>query len=82
MVHRDHFLLGTNRIDLLNLKKSSDRPVIVAKPFLKPPNMEMPTRQKSPSFSINLALRTFGKFLIVFSKRVNLLYLLYSIACS
>ena len=34
-------------------------------------------KQKSPSFPRNLALKTFGKLLIVFSKKVNLLYLLY-----
>ena len=37
-------------------------------------------RQKSPSFLINLALGTFGKLLIVFSTKVNLLYLLYPTA--
>ena len=34
-------------------------------------------KQKSPPFPRNLALKTFGKLLIVFSKKVNLLYLLY-----
>ena len=34
-------------------------------------------KQKSPSFPRNLALKTFGKLLIAFSKKVNLLYLLY-----
>ena len=31
LVHRNHFFVYTNRINLLNLKKSSDRLVIVAK---------------------------------------------------
>ena len=35
-------------------------------------------KQKSPSFPRNLALGTFGELLIVFSTKVNLLYLLYS----
>ena len=35
-------------------------------------------KQKSPSLHRNLALRTFDKLLIVFSTKVNLLYLLYS----
>ena len=35
-------------------------------------------KQKSPSLSRNLALGTFGKLLIVFSTKINLLYLLYS----
>ena len=34
-------------------------------------------KQKSPSISRNLALGTFGKLQIVFSTKVNLLYLLY-----
>ena len=37
-------------------------------------------KQKSPSLSRNLALGTFGKLPIVFSTKVNLLYLLYSTA--
>ena len=35
-------------------------------------------KQKSPSLHRNLALGTFDKLLIVFSTKVNLLYLLYS----
>ena len=34
-------------------------------------------KQKSPSFPRNLALGTFGKLLMVFSTKVNLLYFLY-----
>ena len=37
-------------------------------------------KQKSPSLPRNLALKTFGELLIMFSKKVNLLYLLYSSA--
>ena len=37
-------------------------------------------KQKSPSLPRNLALGTFSKLLIVFSTKVNLLYLLYSTA--
>ena len=37
-------------------------------------------KQKSPSFPRNLALGTFGELPIVFSTKVNLLYLLYSMA--
>ena len=36
-------------------------------------------KQKSPTLPRNLALRTFGKLPIVFSTKVNLLYLLYSL---
>ena len=35
-------------------------------------------KQKRPSLPRNLALGTFGKLLIVFSTKINLLYLLYS----
>ena len=52
--------------------------VMVAKGFLKLPNLHMQIKQMSPSLPRNLALGTFGKFLIVFSIKVNLLYLLYS----
>ena len=37
-------------------------------------------KQKSSSLPRNLALGTFGELLIVFSTKVNLLYLLYSMA--
>ena len=37
-------------------------------------------KQKSPSLPRNLALGTFGELPIVFSTKVNLLYLLYSVA--
>ena len=40
----------------------------------------MPTKQKNPSLPRNLALETFGELPIVFSTKINLLYLLYSMA--
>ena len=40
----------------------------------------MLTKQKSPSLLRNLALTIFGKLLIVFSTKVNLLYLFFSMA--
>ena len=70
------FIVCTNRIDLLNQKKSLDRLVIVAKGFSKLPNLHMLIKQKSPSLPRNLAVGTFGELLIVFSTKVNLLYLL------
>ena len=51
-----------------------------AKGFLKLPNLNMLIKQKSPSLLRNLALGTFGESPIVFSTKVNLLYLLYSTA--
>ena len=73
------FFVCTSRINLLNLKESSGSLVIVAKEFLKLPNLHMPLKQKSPSLPRNLVLGTFGELLIVFSTKVNLLYL-YSTA--
>ena len=51
---------------------------MVAKGFLKLPNLHMLIKQKSPLLPRNLALVTSGELLIVFSTKVNLLYLLYS----
>ena len=68
IVYRNHiFFVWTNRINLLNLKEGSDRLVIVTKWFLKLPNLRMLMKQKSPLLPGNLALRTFGKLLVVFS---------------
>ena len=61
---------------------SSDRLVIIAKGFLKLPKLHMLIKQKSLSLPRNLALGTFGEFLIVLSPKVDLLYLLYSTARS
>ena len=43
-------------------------------------NLHMLIKQKSPLLHRNLALVTSGELLIVFSTKVNLLYLLYSTA--
>ena len=59
--------------------KSWDRLEIVAKRFLKLPNLHMLIKQKSPSLPRKLALGTFGKLLKVFSTKTSLLHLLYSI---
>ena len=74
------FFVCTKRKNLLILKQSSDSLVIVAKEFLKLPNLHMLIKQKSPLLPRNLALQIFGKLLIVFSTKENLLYLLYSMA--
>ena len=65
---------------LIFLFAQSDRLVIVAKGFKKLPNLHMLIKQKSLSLPRNVALGTFGKSLIVFSTKINLLYLLYSTA--
>ena len=62
----------TKRIILLILKQSSGRLVIVAKGFLKLPNLHMLIKQKSLLLPRNLALMTFGELLIVFSTKINL----------
>ena len=77
IVQRNDFFVCTKRINLLNLKQSSDRLVIVAKGFLKLPNLHMLIKQKSPSLPRNLTLGAFGELLIVFSTK---LYLPYSTA--
>ena len=55
------FFVCTDRINLLNLKEGSDRLVITAKGFLKLPNLQLLIKQKSVSFSKNLALGNFPK---------------------
>ena len=73
IVHRNHFFR------LYQHNKSSESKVkFIAKGFLKLPNLHMLLKQKSPSLPRNLSLVTFGELLIVFSTKVNLLYLLYS----
>ena len=77
IVHRNiTFFICTKEKNLLI--QSSDRLVINAKGFLKLPNLHMLIKQKSPLLPRNLALVTSGELLIVFSTKVNLLYLLYS----
>ena len=71
IVHRNHFFVCTNKINLLNLQSNSDRLAIIAKGFLKLPNLHMLLNQKSPSLPINLALGTFGRWLILFSTKVT-----------
>ena len=51
---------------------------ISCKRVLEATKVHMLLKQKSPSFPRNLTLWTFGEMLIVFSTKVNLLYLLYS----
>ena len=50
-----------------------DRLAIVAKGFLKLPNLHMLIKQKNLLLLRNLAFNTFGELLIVFSTKVNLL---------
>ena len=72
------FFVYTNRINLLNLNESSDNLVILAKGFLKLPNLHMLMKLKSLKLPRNLAPGNFGELLIVFTTNVNLLCLPYS----
>ena len=65
-------------LNLLNLKENLHKLVIVAVGFFKLPNLHMHLKQKSSALLRNFTLRTFGILLIVFSTKVNLLYLLDS----
>ena len=69
------FFISTNRLNLQNPKQSSCRLGIVAKGFLKLPNLHMIIKQKSPSLPRNLTLWTFAKLTVMFFTKVNLLYL-------
>ena len=70
-------LFCTNRINLQNLSKSL---IIIAEGFLNLSNLLMLIKQKSLSFSVSLALLTFGEAIIMFSANLNLLYFLYLMA--
>ena len=72
------YFICTNIISLLHLKWSSGRLVITAKGLLKLINLFI--LKNSLSLSRTLAHKTFGKLLIVFSTKTNLLYFLYLIA--
>ena len=78
IVHRNHFfrLYQQNKSSESKVKfrQASNR----CKRVLEAANLHMLLKQKSPSFPRSLALGTFGELLIVFSTKLNLLYLLYS----
>ena len=82
IVCRNHFFCLYQQNKTSESKESSDRLAIFAKGFLELPNLHMLIKQKSLSLPRNLTLGTFGKLLIVFSTKINLLYLIYSLAWS
>ena len=61
LVHRNHFFACTKMINLLILKKISDRLVIIAKVFSKLPNLHMLIKQRSPLLPRSSVLMTFGE---------------------
>ena len=71
---------GNRKILMFKQRNRKNRLVIVAKTFLKLPNLHKLIKQKNPSLPRNLAPRYFDEWVIVFSTKVNLLYLLYSTA--
>ena len=75
IVRRNHFLRLYQKD---KSQESSDRLVIFAKGFLKLPSLPMLIKQKSPLLPRNLDLGTIDELLIVFSTKVNLLYIIYS----
>ena len=66
-----------DKINLLHLKCSWDRLEIVAKGFLKLPNLFMLIKQKILSLFGKLPCVNLSELLILFSTRANLLYPLY-----
>ena len=54
---------------------SSGRLLLIAKVFLKLLNLHMRTKQNGSSLATNLAVGTFGKLLIVFSKKYPIPFL-------
>ena len=78
IVHRNHFfhLYQQNKSSESKVKfrQASNR----CKRVLEAAKLACATKKKSPSLPRNLALGTFCELLIVFPKKVNLLYLLYS----
>ena len=78
LVHRNHFfrLYQQNKSSESKVKfrQASNR----CKRVLEAAKLAYATKTKESIISQNLALGTFGELLIVFSTKVNLLYLLYS----
>ena len=78
IVHRNHvfrlYQQNKSSESKVKFRQASNR----CKRVLETANLHMLLKQKSPSLPRNLALGTFGELLIVFSTKVNLLYLLYS----
>ena len=78
IVHRNHFF------SLYQQNKSSESKVKFrqassrCKSVFEAAKLAYTTKTKESITSRNLALRTFGELLIVFSTKVNMLYLLYS----
>ena len=76
IVHRNHvFRLYQQKKSFESKVKFRQESIMLAKVFLKLQNLHMLIKQKTPSLFRNLAPRTFDELLIVFSTKVNWLYL-------
>ena len=78
IVHRNHFFHLYQREKYLDAKVKFRQASNCCTGFLKLPNLHMLIKQKCFLLPRNLALVTSGELLIVFSAKVNLLFLLYS----
>ena len=75
--HRNHFFCLHQKDESSESKVKFRQASNCCKWFLKLLNLHKLIKQKSQSLSRNLALGTFSELPIVFSTKVNLLYLLY-----
>ena len=75
--HRNHYFCFYQKDESSESKVKFRQASNCCKWFLKLLNLYMLIKQKSQLLSKNLALGTFGELPIVFSTKVNLLYLLY-----
>ena len=82
IVHRNHVFCLHKKDKSSESEKKFRQANNCCKKFLKLPNLHMLIKQKNPSLPRHLALRTFGELPMMFSTKVNLLYLLYSTACT
>ena len=80
IVHRNRFFCLYQQNKSSESKVKFRQLVIIAKGFLKLPNLPILLKQNSPSLSRSVTLRTFGESLVMLSTKTNLLYLLYSTA--
>ena len=78
LVHRNHFFRLFQKDKSFKFRVKFRQTSNHCKRVLEAANLHMLIKQDSLSLRRNLALGTFGKLLIVFSTKVNLLYLLYS----
>ena len=81
IAHRNHLFWLYQQItsseSKLKLRQASNR----CKRVLEATKLAIANKKKkNPSLPRNLVLRTFGELLVVFLKKVNLLYLFYSVA--